>query len=172
MKYKKKPKNIFNNIMNIFKIKKATKSERKLKFIKHTKEKHKKRFEKNKKINKAKDRKNIIKKLFFIAILILFYLFYIKNITLNNSNELFNNKNKKRVGVVCIDNSHNVGNILVKYSMFKKLEELGFNATIITPGKFGKKELSFINNTFNPNLFLINKNFSEELNERQKIGLR
>ena len=165
MKYKKKPKNIFNNIMNIFKIKKATKSVRKLKFIKHTKEKHKKRLENNKKINKAKDRKNIIKKLFFITILILFYLFYIKNITLNNSNESFNNKNKKRVGVVCIDNSHNVGNILVKYSMFKKLEELGFNVTIITPGKFGKKELSFINNTFNPNLFLINKNFSEELNE-------
>ena len=165
MKYKKKPKNIFNNIMNIFKIKKATKSVRQLKFIKHTKEKHKKRLENNKKINKAKDRKNIIKKLFFITILILFYLFYIKNITLNNLNELFNNKNKKRVGVVCIDNSHNVGNILVKYSMFKKLEELGFNVTIITPGKFGKKELSFINNTFNPNLFLINKNFSEELNE-------
>ena len=49
--------------------------------------------------------------------------------------------------------------------MFKKLEELGFNATIITPGKFGKKELSFINNTFNSNLYLINKSYSEELNE-------
>ena len=49
--------------------------------------------------------------------------------------------------------------------MFKKLEELGFNVTIISPGKFGKTEFSFINNTFNPNLFLINKSFSEELNE-------
>ena len=61
---------------------------------------------------------------------------------------------------------NNVGNILVKYSMFKKLEELGFNVTIITPGNFGKKELIFINNTFNRNLYLINNSFSNELNER------
>jgi len=50
--------------------------------------------------------------------------------------------------------------------MFKKLEELGFNVTIITPGKFGKKELIFINNTFNSNLYLINKSFSDDLKER------
>ena len=70
------------------------------------------------------------------------------------------------MGVVCVENSYNVGNILVKYSMFKKLEELGFNATIITPGKYGKKELIFINKTFNANLLLINKSFSDELKER------
>ena len=87
-----------------------------------------------------------------------------KNITLNSLYNLF--YNKKRVGVVCIGSNHNVGNILVKYSMFKKLEELGFNVTIITPGKFGKKELIFINNTFNPNLYLINKSFSDDLKER------
>ena len=106
-----------------------------MKFIKQTKEKHKKRLENKKKINKAKDKKNVIQKLFFIVILILLYLFYPKNITLNN---LFYNKNKKRIGVICIDNSYNVGNILVKYSIFKKLEELGINTTIITPGKFRK----------------------------------
>ena len=114
-------------------------------------------------IYKAIDKKNIIKKIFYIVILILFYLFCPKNITSNSLYNLF--YNKKRVGVVCIEVTQNVGNILVKYSMFKKLEELGFNVRIISPGKFGKKELSFINNTFNPNLFLINKSFSEELNE-------
>ena len=87
-----------------------------------------------------------------------------KNIILNSLYNSF--YNKKRVGVVCISNSHNVGNILVKYSMFKKLEELGFNVTIITPGKFGKKELTFINNTFKRNLYLINNSFSDELKER------
>ena len=115
------------------------------------------------KIYKAIDKKNIIKKIFYIVILILFYLFCPKNITSNSLYNLF--YNKKRVGVVCIEVTQNVGNILVKYSMFKKLEELGFNVTIISPGKFGKTEFSFINNTFNPNLFLINKSFSEELNE-------
>ena len=115
------------------------------------------------KINKAIDKKNIIKKIFYIVILILFYLFCPKNITSNSLYNLF--YNKKRVGVVCIEVTQNVGNILVKYSMFKKLEELGFNVRIISPGKFGKTEFSFINNTFNPNLFLINQSFSEELNE-------
>ena len=160
MKYKKKPKKVFNDIMNKMQIKKSTKNKKKLKFMKKEKGKNKKRLYSKKKINKAIDKKNIIKKIFYIVILILFYLFYPKNIALNN---LF--YNKKRVGVVCIEVTQNVGNILVKYSMFKKLEELGFNVTIITPGKFGKKELSFINNTFNPNLFLINQSFSEELNE-------
>ena len=115
------------------------------------------------KIYKVIDKKNIIKKIFYIVILILFYLFCPKNITSNSLYNLF--YNKKRVGVVCIEVTQNVGNILVKYSMFKKLEELGFNVTIISPGKFGKTEFSFINNTFNSNLFLINKSFSEELNE-------
>ena len=113
---------------------------------------------------KAIDKKNIIKKVLYTLALLLFSQLLSKNISLNS---LYNfSYNKKRVGVVCIRNSHNVGNILVKYSMFKKLEELGFNATIITPGKFGKKELSFINNTFNQNLYLINKSFSDELRER------
>ena len=163
MKYKKKSKNIGNYTTNIFKIKNAKKSKKKLKFIKHEKEKHKKRIFKKKKLVKKFDKKKIINKIFYLAILILFYLFCPKKITLNNLYNLI--YNKKRVGVICLDSGYNVGNILVKYSMFKKLEELWFNATIITPGKFGKKELSFINNTFNSNLYLINKSYSEELNE-------
>ena len=163
MKYKKKSKNIGNYTTNIFKIKNAKKSKKKLKFIKHEKEKHKKRIFKKKKLVKKFDKKKIINKIFYLAILILFYLFCPKKITLNNLYNLI--YNKKRVGVICLDSGYNVGNILVKYSMFKKLEELGFNVTIITPGKFGKKELSFINNTFNSNLYLINKSYSEELNE-------
>ena len=97
MKYKKKPKKVFNDIMNKMKIKKSTKNKKKLKFMKKEKGKNKKRLYSKKKINKAIDKKNIIKKIFYIVILILFYLFYPKNIALNN---LF--YNKKRVGVVCI----------------------------------------------------------------------
>ena len=163
MKYKKKSKNIGNYITNILKIKYLTKRKRKLKSIRNSKEKHKQRINNKKKTIKKIDKKLILKKIISIAILLLFYLFWPKNLTLNYLYNLF--YNKKRVGVVCIDNSYNVGNILVKYSMFKKLEELGFNATIITPGKFGKTELSFINKTFNSNLFLINNSFSQELNE-------
>ena len=126
-----------------------------MKFIKHQKETYK-----NFSIKKIKD---IIEKVLYSLALLLFYLFQSKNKPLNSLYNLF--YSKKRVGVVCIENCHNVGNILVKYSIFKILEELGFNVTIITPGKFGKKELIFINNTFNPNLFLINKSFSDELKE-------
>ena len=132
-----------------------------MKFIHHQKETCK-----NYSIKKIKviDKKNIIQKVLYFLALLLFYQLLEKNITLNSLDNSF--YYKKRVGVVCLRNSHNVGNILVKYSMFKKLEELGFNVTIITPGKFGKKELTFINNTFNRNLYLINKSFSDELKER------
>ena len=128
-----------------------------MEFIKHKIEIHK-----NYSIKKIKltEKKNIIRKVFYFLALLVFYLLLSKN---NLYNSFYN---KKRVGVVCMGNSYNVGNILVKYSMFKKLEEFGFNVTIITPGKFGKKELLFINNTFNRNLYLINKSFSEELKER------
>ena len=132
-----------------------------MKFIHHQKETCK-----NYSIKKIKviDKKNIIQKVLYFLALLLFFQLLEKNIKLNSLYNSF--YYKKRVGVVCLRNSHNVGNILVKYSMFKKLEELGFNATIITPGNFGKKELTFINNTFNRNLYLINKSFSDELKER------
>ena len=113
---------------------------------------------------KVIDKKNRIQKVFYSLVLLLFYELLLKYIALNRLNNLI--YKKKRIGVVSLENSHNVGNILVKYSMFKKLEELGFNVTIITPGNFGKKELIFINNTFNRNLYLINNSFSNELNER------
>ena len=55
----------------------------------------------------------------------------------------------------------NVGNILVKFSMFKILEELGFNATIIVPqtGPFDF-DLSFVNRTIGSHLCLVPRNFS------------
>ena len=132
-----------------------------MKFIQNQKETHK-----NNCIKKIKviDKKKIIQKVIYSLVLILFYELLSKYIRLNSLNNLI--YKKKRIGVVSLGNSYNVGNILVKYSMFKKLEELGFNVTIITPGKFGKKELIFINNTFNRNLYLINNSFSDELKER------
>ena len=97
---------------------------------------------------KAIDKKNKIKKVLYTLALLLFSQLLSKNISLNS---LYNfSYNKKRVGVVCIEVTQNVGNILVKYSMFKKLEELGFNVTIISPGKFGKTEFSFINPLASP----------------------
>ena len=74
---------------------------------------------------------------------------------------------RKRIGVINLPNGQNVGNILVKYAMFKKLEELGFNSTIITPrlnNPRKKVDLGFINRTINKHLLIIKENFSE-LNE-------
>ena len=51
MKYKKKPKKVFNDIMNKMQIKKSTKNKKKLKFMKKEKGKNKKRLYSKKKIN-------------------------------------------------------------------------------------------------------------------------
>jgi len=86
-----------------------------LKFKQHQEETHK-----NNSIKKIKviDRKNRIQKVFYSLVLLLFYELLSKYITLNRLNDLI--YEKKRIDVVCLENSHNVGNILVKYSMFKK----------------------------------------------------
>ena len=57
-----------------------------------------------------------------------------------------------------------MGNILVKYSMYKKLEEFGFNATIITQKSISEKrkvDYSFLNRTVNSHLLILKKDFSE-----------
>ena len=88
-----------------------------------------------------------------------FFILYKKNLTKNYLYNIFNKR--KRVGVTCLINCQNVGNILVKYSMFKKLEELGFNATIIVEKNIGNPDISFINRTLKSNLYTIKKDFSE-----------
>ena len=75
-------------------------------------------------------------------------------------------KKIKRVGVVNLPNGQNIGNILVKFSMFKKLEEMSVNSTIIIPhDELFKYNISFLNNTIKSHLFIVKKNFSE-LNEK------
>ena len=45
--------------------------------------------------------------------------------------------------------------------MFKKLEEMGFNATIIAPNyRPFKYDISFVNRTIGSHLCLVDKNFS------------
>ena len=103
-------------------------------------------------------------KIIFSNTFLFIYLFIQKDIKKDSAHILFNNK--KRVGVTCLQNSQNVGNILVKYAMLKKLEEFGFNATILVPANSEKCESYFTNKTINSNLFIIKNNYSEELQQR------
>ena len=108
---------------------------------------------------KAKAKSKIITKFFFSIFLIVIFILS------NNPNILQNIKiylyGMKRVGVVNISIDLNVGNILVKFSMFKKLEEMGFNATIIAPNyRPFKYDISFVNRTIGSHLCLVDKNFS------------
>jgi len=68
----------------------------------------------------------------------------------------------KRVGVISLYHSQNVGNFLVKYSMFIKLKEFGFKPIIISTTK-KKVNLDFLNK--NIQFKIIKNNFSDELNE-------
>jgi hypothetical protein len=61
---------------------------------------------------------------------------------------IITNKTKKKIGVLSVFYDHNAGNNLVKFSMFIKLKELGFDPTIIAlPTKkniyFLKKHVKF-----------------------------
>ena len=71
---------------------------------------------------------------------------------------------KKRVGVINLPDSRNIGNMMVKFAMFTKLTELGLNATIICPKhKIDKLKVdsSFLFKTVNSHLLYVNDNFSE-----------
>lgn len=84
-------------------------------------------------------------KLFIIIILFSIKEFNIINLT------------KKKIGVIGLEHSQNVGNNLLKYAMFIKLSELGFSPYIV--GKqYYNHSISFINK--HVNLRVIN-NFSE-----------
>lgn len=72
--------------------------------------------------------------------------------------------NKKRVGVINLPDSRNIGNMMVKFAMFTKLEELGVNATLISPiDKVDELEVdsSFLNKNVKCHLLYVNHNFSE-----------
>lgn len=78
----------------------------------------------------------------FIIFFIIFFFFIPKNIKPKQKDNISTSKdnipalknlklNNNRIGVISFYNDINVGNILVKYSMAKKLKEFGFNPTII-----------------------------------------
>ena len=107
-----------------------------------------------KKITKKTNKRKII-----IIILILLILLILENIITYN----FFRKNKKRVCIINLLNCLNVGNILVKFSLYKKLKELGFYPTIVASVSPPKVNIDFLKRT--TNLKVIRKNFSE-LNEK------
>lgn len=67
---------------------------------------------------------------------------------------------KKRIGVINLFHSQNVGNLLVKFALFKKLKEFGLNPVMIAQN-YKKVNISFINRT---TILKHIKNFAE-LNE-------
>ena len=140
---KMKNKNLMNHekSKNILKIKKHSKRKKEIKYKNNEREK--------------------ISKTIFLLILLGIYILFQKYITKIFFYNLHNNK--KRVGVTNLPNDQNVGNILVKFALFTKLKEYGFNVTMIIPSN-SNVDLSFINRTINTNLYTIKKNFSE-LNE-------
>ena len=105
----------------------------------------------------------------FIIIFFLYFIYFIPKENIKKFFHYFKVLSKERtVGVINLPNFQNVGNILVKYSMFKILNEFGFNATIISPilrSLEWKSDMSFINRTIKDHSIEVSENFSE-LNER------
>ena len=81
--------------------------------------------------------------------LICFYLFLIL---------LFMKFSKKKIGVISIEHSENIGNNLLKYAMFIQLTKMGYDPYIVGM-RFFNHNISFIQNTIK--LRLINNSFSE-----------
>ena len=81
-------------------------------------------------------------------------LIFIANIFIN---EIIKIKYKK-VGIIGLPHSQNIGNNLLKYAMYIKLTELGFKPYIIGQ-RYGNDNISFILN--NVKVILINKSFNE-----------
>ena len=84
-------------------------------------------------------------KLFYILIIIVLIL-------------IIKSKKKKRIGVVSLANSQNIGNILLKYAIFTKLSELGFEPYIVGR-RIKRHDISLLLQT--TNVRIINDNFSE-----------
>lgn len=56
-------------------------------------------------------------------------------------------KHTKRIGVINLFHLQNVGNILVKFALFKKLKELGLDPVIICQNRYENVNISFISRT-------------------------
>ena len=139
-----------------------------MKNIIHEKIIYKISFNKNKQFNKVLNnniKENILKTIFSLILLLFYKLIPIIRIGLTKNNIYIISKNKMRVGVTCLQNSVNVGNILVKYAMLKKLEEFGCNVTLLIPDRLLLNRSNFINKTLSSNLYLIENNTFNILNE-------
>ena len=139
-----------------------------MKNIIHEKIIYKISFNKNKQFNKVLNnniKENILKTIFSLILLLFYKLIPIIRIGLTKNNIYIISKNKIRVGVTCLQNSVNVGNILVKYAMLKKLEEFGCNVTLLIPDRLLLNRSNFINKTLSSNLYLIENNTFNILNE-------
>ncbi len=84
-------------------------------------------------------------KLFFIVIINIFNL-------------IIKKKNKIKIGVISLAHSQNIGNILLKYAIFIKLSQLGFEPYIIGK-KSSKHDISLLQQS--TNVRIINTNFTE-----------
>ena len=113
--------------------------------------------------NNNNNNKKYIKNIIIFLLLLLLYKLIPIDLTKNNIYNI--SKNKMRVGVTCLENGVNVGNILVKYAMLKKLEEFGCNVTLLIPNRLLLKRSNFINKTLSSNLYLIKNNSFNILNE-------
>ena len=96
-------------------------------------------------------------------ILLFFHQIIQTGITKNNLHNT--SKNKIRVGVTCLNNCLNVGNILLKYAMLKKLEEFGLNVTLLIPERLLLNSSNFITKTLSSNLYLIKDRKFDKINE-------
>ena len=104
---------------------------------------------KNNEFNNLKDQNNLFFKNNKIKIYIIIFL-YLSLIMLK--------RKKKKIGIIGLSHGTNIGNNLLKYAIFIKLSELGFDPYIIG---FHKKNtnISFINRTVN--LRIIKNSFKE-----------
>lgn len=95
-----------------------------------------------------------LKMIFLYILFILYIQIYFK----------IKNKKKKKIGVISVYHAQNVGNILVKYSIFIKLKEYNFEPIIVCPINETPVDIDFLIKN-NINNTIINKSFSE-LNEK------
>ena len=84
----------------------------------------------------------------YLIIIIIFYNYF--NTKLK--------KNRKKIGVIGLGHSHNIGNNLVKFAIFIKLSELGYSPYIVERIRCKHHNISFISKTVNIKLI---DNFSE-----------
>ena len=94
---------------------------------------------------------NDLKIIYFKFFLIFYFIFKINKY-------IYNKKNKKKVGIISLDHSQNVGNNLLKYAIYIKLSNLGFDPYIVGK-RFLSHNISFIEK--NTKIILIKNNFSE-----------